>query len=292
MSVVEELSSHKLTRYRHEESDNHLARGVECMLLAEESGYTDKQLLTEACDAFIEAIKFNRQQTEAYAGMAYLLWILGDSAQALRYLEQGLRTQPSHPDIHTLIRRISAKPAGEAPTAPEPEAAQVAQLVQQLLTELEAEKTATIAATVNHHAIERLQEKLAEWEQRYDAVLVAIDALSAFHQRVMLTVELGPVQDRVLAYTEALRASEKLLGLDDRIQETSQQVREYLDGLGKGDLGLFRTYLDILLDACDGLADELEAFEKAGLNVRTLESHYEQLTELVEAFQNAVEGEA
>lgn len=304
MAAVQDVATQNLTRYRHEESENYLARGVECMLLAQESGYADQALLKEACDCYIEAIKFNRQRTEAYAGMAYLLWILGDGAQALRYLEQGLRTNPNHPDIHTLIRRISPKPgtgqaAGRATgadarddQAEEQAVAQVTAAVKALLAQLEAEKAAAIAASINGHAIERLQEKLAEWELRYDDVLTAIDGLPAFHQRVMLTVELGPVQDRILAYHEALRDSEKLLGLDDKIVENINQVREYLAGLGKGDLGLFRTFLDILLDNCDALADELEMLEKAQLNTRTLESHYQQLAELVEEFQSAVEGDA
>ncbi|HEY9840602.1 MAG TPA: hypothetical protein V6D23_09120 [Candidatus Obscuribacterales bacterium] len=298
MSVVEELPANRLTRYRHEESENYLARGVECMLLAEEGGYSDRALLKEACDSFIEAIKFNRQHTEAYVGMAYLLWILGDSRQALSYLEQGLRTQPSHPDVHALIQKINGRPAnapavGAAPVN-EAATAAVTALVKELLAQLESEKTSIIAASVNTHAIELLQEKLQEWEVLYDRVLTAIDGLDAFHQRVMLTVELGPVQDRIMAYHEALRGSERLLGLDDKILENLATTRQYIDALNKGDTAMFLAYLEILLDNCDALADELESLEKAGLNVRTLESHYQQLTELVEEFQaqlDAGEGE-
>lgn len=303
MAAIEEQKEQKssqLTRYRHEESENYLARGVECMLLAEENAYADRALLKEACDSYIEAIKFNRQNTEAYVGMAYLLWILGDKAQALRYLEQGLRTNPNHPDVHALIKVVDPRPTqtGAQPTAIADEqvdqelAAEVSALVKEVLVLLEQEKTSAIAPTVNHHAIERLQEKLSEWENRYDEVLDAIDSLKAFHQRVMLTVELWPVQDRILAYTQALKRSELMLALDDKIVENITTAREYIAGLGKGDLGLYRTYMDILLDNCDALADELEVFEKEGLNIRTLESHYQQLAELVEELQSALEGDA
>lgn len=299
MSAVEELQTNRNTRYRHEESENYLARGVECMLLAEESGYRDRQLLTEACDSFIEAIKYNRQKTEAYVGMAYLLWILGDSPHALRYLEQGLRTQPNHPDVHALIKQITGKTSQASPaTANAQTQAQedalyqeALELVKAVLAHLESEKTATIAASVNHHAIERLQEKLQDWEHRYDEVLTAIDALSVFHQRVMLTVELGPIQDRILDYHQALRHSERLVGLDDKILENIASTKEYLAALNKGDPGMFRAYLDLLLDNCDALADQLEVFEKEGLNIRTLDSHYQSLSELVEELQIAVEGD-
>ena len=290
-ATLEDPPANRLTRYRHEESENYLARGVECMLLAEEGAYQDRDLLTEACDAFIESIKFNRQQTEAYVGMAYLLWLLGDSRQALSYLEQGLRTNPSHPDVHALIQKISGRPARATPAqrAEEPLDAQVSQLVSELLSYLESEKTAAIAASVNPHAVERLQERLADWELRYDEVLVAIDSLEAFHQRVMLTVELGPVQDRILAYHDALRQSERLTALDDKIIENAATAREYLNELSKGEPGMFSAYLEMLLDNCDALADELEVFEKEGLSIRTLESHYQQLVDAVEALQAELE---
>lgn len=285
----------RLTRYRHEESENYLARGVECMLLAEEGGYADRELLTEACDSFIEAIKFNRQNTEAYVGMAYLLWILGDTRQAQSYLEQGLRTNPNNADVHAMIHKISGRPArpdAQAQAAPELVDAEVIAMVKELLAYLDEDKTAAIAPTVNQHALERLQEKLNDWELRYDDVLVGIDRLEAFHQRVLLTVELGPVQDRILAYHEALRQSERMVALDDKIQENASLARQYLADLAKGDLGLYRAYLEIMLDNCDSLADELEVFEKEGFNIRTLESHYQQLADAVEDLQTRLEGGA
>lgn len=281
------------TRYRHEESQNYLSRGVECMLLAEEDHYQDKALLIEACDAFIEAIKYNRQQTEAYVGMAYLLWILGDQPRALQYLEQGLRTNPAHPDVHALIKQITGKTqsAGAAAHPAEPQAYQAVQAeIQALLAKVDSENTATLAASVNPHAVERLQERLLLWESDYEAVLAAIDGLQAFHERVMLTCELGPVQDRIMAYHQALRQSERLTRLDDKILENTRLTRQYLNALEAGETGMFRTYADILLDNCDALADELDLLEQEGLNIRTLDSHYQQLIEVVEAFQHAMEG--
>lgn len=281
------------TRYRHEESQNYLSRGVECMLLAEEDQYQDKALLTEACDAFIEAIKYNRQQTEAYVGMAYLLWILGDNPRALQYLEQGLRTHPAHPDVHALIKQITGKTQAATAAAPQaqPQAYQALQAeIQVLLQKLQGENTATLAASVNPHAVERLQERLLTWESDYEAVLTAIDALQAFHERVMLTCELGPVQDRIMAYHQALRQSERLTRLDDKILENTRLTRQYLNALEAGETAMFRSYADILIDNCDALADELDALEREGLNIRTLDSHYQQLIEMVEAFQQAMEG--
>lgn len=290
MLQVEHTPNQRLTRFRHEESQNHLARGVECLLLAEETGYQDRELLTEACDSFLEAIKFNRQQTDAYVGMAYLLWLLGDAPQALRYLEQGLRTNPAHPDVHALIQRISGRPSGgPRPQAEAPPDARVSALVQELIAEVMAENTAALVATVNPHALERLQEHLDHWEGRYDEVLTAIDGLSTFHERVLLACELGPVQDRILSYHAALKDSERLLALDERIHQSTLLARETADNLEAGDPGMYRATTEMLLDQCDIYADELDRLEQEGLQIRTVDSHYQQLVEHLDVLQQHLE---
>lgn len=291
MSQIYEMPTHRIGRYRHEESENHLARGLECLLLAEEGAYQDKALLTEACDAFMESIKFNRQNTDAYVGMAYLLWLLGDSHQALTYLEQGLRTNPSNQDVHTLIKQISgtAVQSSGSQSTQKPLNNQVMALVKELLERIHAEKPGAIQGSVNPHVIERLQEKLTEWELAYDEVLGAIDQLEAFHERVMLTCDLGPVQDRIMAYNAALKTSEKMVQLDDKIQENTELVRQYLAELDREEPGMFQAYLEVLLDNCDSLADELDVFDQEGLNIGSLDSHYQQLVDRVEELQIRLE---
>ena len=286
--------AHRITRFRHEESENALNRGIECMLLAEEDRYQNKDLLTEACDAFIDAIKFNRQNTPAYVGMAYLLWLLKDEKRALSYLEQGLRTNPSDPDVHALIKQISGTSvAASSANAQGPEsgsaAAAVRAQVQELLDILTSERSKTISPSINNHMIERLQENVLDWELRYDDVLGAIDGLDTFHERVMLTCDLGPVQDRIIAYHKALKDSERMLKLDDQILENTRLARQYVEEIENSETGMFQAYIDVLLDNCEAIAESLDAFESESLNIKTLDSHYQQLADLVEELQDKVE---
>ncbi len=303
-------------RYRHEESENHCNRGVECLLLAEEENYQNKELLTEAADAFMEAISHHRQNTEAYVGMAYLLWVLQDKPLALQYLEQGLRTQPSHPDIHRMIKEITGqsfvvavstpssgsstpssssspsiasppKTAPVAPGAPDPEA-QLQQQIKARVTELkaavEAENTRLIKPTINMHEIEHLQERLRDWEHVYGHVLGQIDGLSQFHARVLLTCELSGLQDRILDYHSALKCSEELLALDDKIQATQQEIKTTQKDYENGKPGMYSALLDSFYDRCDAIADALDELENKNIPVRVLDSHYQQLVDRVEAF--------
>lgn len=274
-------------RYRHEESENHCNRGVECLLLAEEDGYENRELLTEAADAFLEAIRHYRQNTEAYVGMAYLLWILGDTPRALQYLEEGLRTQPNHADVHRLIKQVSGQGVS-APTAAvgnttNAQYQAIREQVRVLQERVKTEDTRLIRPTINAHEIERLQEALGQWEQHYHEVLNAIDGLDTFHVRVTLTCELSTLQDRILDYHSALNCSTELLALDDKIQTLHREVKTTEQDFLAQKPGMYEALLDAYYDQCDVLADALDALENKNIPVRVLDSHYQQLVDRVES---------
>lgn len=269
-------------RYRHEESENHCHRGVECLLLAEEESFQNRELLTEASDAFLSAIQHYRQNTKAYVGMAYLLWRLGDNARALQYLEEGLRSQPSDTDVHALIKAISghSQPAAQAPSS-------FVSLLQQKVSDLQQkvteENTRLIRPSINPHEIELLQDQLRQWEQTYHEILNDIDTLETFHVRVMLTCDLSILQDRILDYHSALQCSEELLDLDDRIQKVSRAVTQTQEDLSTGKPGMYDALLESYYAACDELADALDALENKNIPIRVLDSHYQQLVDRVES---------
>ncbi len=287
MSSMTAAHAPAIHRYRHEESENHCNRGVECLLLAEEEGYHNRELLTEAADAFLEAIRHYRQNTEAYVGMAYLLWILGDTPRALQYLEEGLRTQPNHPDIHRLIKQISGQGVSAPPAAGGANAnvhyRAIREQIQTLQERVKTEDTRLIRPTINAHEIERMREALDEWEQRYHAVLSAIDGLDAFHVRVTLTCELSTLQDRILDYHSALSCAAELLALDDKIQTLHREVKQTEQDFLAQKPGMYEALLESYYDQCDSLADALDTLENKNIPVRVLDSHYQQLVDRVES---------
>lgn len=292
-----------LHRYRHEESENHCHRGVECLLLAEEEGFQNRELLTEASDAFLSAIQHYRQNTQAYVGLAYLLWRLGDNARALQYLEEGLRSQPSDPDVHALIRTISGytppaprvtgsvQDVTSAPTqAVKPASAvrdarisEIQHKVLRIKQKIDDENTRLIRPTINPHEIELLQDQLAQWEATYHDILEDIDTLDAFHTRVMLTCELSVLQDRILDYHSALQCAEELMALDDKIQAVSRSVKQTHEELEAGKPGMYYALLESYYEQCDVLADALDDLESKNIPVRVLDSHYQQLVDRVES---------
>jgi tetratricopeptide (TPR) repeat protein len=293
-------------RYRHEESENHCHRGVECLLLAEEEGFQNRELLTEASDAFLSAIQHYRQNTQAYVGIAYLLWRLGDNTRALQYLEEGLRSQPSDPDVHALIRSITgystASPSSSAASPPsinvtaastgapppsspvtETRIVEIQQKVARTKQKIEAENTRLIRPSINLHEIDLLQDQLSQWEATYYDILEDIDTLDTFHVRVMLTCELSVLQDRILDYHSALQCSEELIALDDKIQAVSRSVKQTQEELESGKPGMYDALLESYYEQCDALADALDDLESKNIPVRVLDSHYQQLVDRVES---------
>lgn len=297
-------SAPAIHRYRHEESENHCHRGVECLLLAEEEGFQNRELLTEASDAFLSAIQHYRQNTQAYVGIAYLLWRLGDNARALQYLEEGLRSQPSDPDVHALIRTISgyspsapsatgihqdsalaATPHAPPPSSPvtKTHIAEIQQKILRIKQKIDEENTRLIRPSINLHEIELLQDQLSQWEGTYYRILDDIDALDTFHVRVMLTCELSVLQDRILDYHSALQCSEELVALDDKIQAVSRAVKHTQEEREAGKPGMYDALIDSYYDQCDVLADALDELENKKIPVRVLDSHYQQLVDRVES---------
>lgn len=75
------------------------------------------ELLKEAGDYFMEAMRYDRSAPEGFVGMGYLLWLVGDEAEAEEYIREALLLAPDHRDAQTLLALIH--PPAAAPTLEE-----------------------------------------------------------------------------------------------------------------------------------------------------------------------------
>jgi tetratricopeptide (TPR) repeat protein len=288
--AMSNLQPHILTQRRHEESGDQYARAIECLLAAEEDGFRDARPLQEAGQALIEAIRFNRQHTEAYIAMGYLLWLVGANAEALPYLEEALRLDPHHPDIHLLFERVTGKPsAPPAPVAaPTSSGDPLEDALDETLRELMEEKVAAIAPAVNGLVIERLRERHALWQERYDQLKPQVG------QRPVLLNKLAPLAKRIDLYGEAIERSEQMVQLDEQIHDSLRTAEAYLEQLAQGldpdGLQELQGYVEVLLDHCDYYADTLDAWEEQSIPVRPLARVYDQLSDALETLQAQLGG--
>lgn len=92
-----------------------LQQGFGSLDHAQRSPENAPALLKKACSAFMEAMRLDRGAPEGFVGMAYLLWLVGDHAEATSYLQEALILDPQYRDAQTLLAVIH--PAAE--TAPD-----------------------------------------------------------------------------------------------------------------------------------------------------------------------------
>ena len=96
----------QLSQERHQNASDFIADGISCLLDAEDDGYQDRELLAEACECFMEALRLNHNAPEPCIGMAYLLLLLGEYHQAFDYITEALSLDPENADAHVLSKEI------------------------------------------------------------------------------------------------------------------------------------------------------------------------------------------
>ncbi len=101
----------QISQERHEAAADLLRCGLECLADAQAEGFSDRALLVEACEYLMEALRLNYRETEAYIGMGYLLWVLGDPLGALPYLQEALELEPQNQDVQTLLLLVAPPPS-------------------------------------------------------------------------------------------------------------------------------------------------------------------------------------
>ncbi len=297
-STATTTSGKTAVRDRHEESFEQYSRGMECLLLSEEEGFRNKRLLQEAADCFMESIRYNRRYVEPHIAMGYLLWRFNDPVWAMHYLEEALRLEPTHEDVHILIgqvkgARLKPEEIERIAFADEPPPAiSLDTQIREALTELGEEKTSTIVPTINGHMLARLEEKQVYWFNRYEELQVQANRSRDLQTKNRLREQIQPMRERTQQYRDALRVSREMLALSDQILENDQLVQQYLEITSKpinaAQWQEMQGHVDTLLDNCDQFADTLDELEGRGVPLRALSTQYDQLSERIQDLQAAL----
>lgn len=294
MPEIASSITHSEQRRRHEESLEHYARGMECLLQAEESGFQDRRLLQEAADCLIESIRKNRRFVEPHIAMGYLLWLYNDPVWAMHYLEEALRLEPTHPDIHILIEKIKGRPLKPEELesiafSEEGEPTSIEEDVNEALSELAQENRKAITPTINPHILARMEEKQVYWFNRSEELQIQVNRSRDLATKNRLREQLKPLRERAQQYRDALRISYAMIALSDQLLQDNQRAKQYLEmatkPMGAARWQEIQDQVDTLLDHCDSFADQLDQLEQQGIPLGSLATQYNQLLERLENLQ-------
>jgi tetratricopeptide (TPR) repeat protein len=320
LSLLESLrqQSSQLASQRHEKSDSAYQQALAALSKAQASGFKDKIALKEASQMFLKAIQMARGKAEPYVGMAYLLLLLGQQQQAVRYLTQARDIDPDHQDTQKLLSYLQnpaafAPPESQPPqhatppahaqersglnrlerSAPGPVRSESKQDdIRTRLTELSYQASQLpLEITLDRKQIKHIEKQLQDWEDCLDHLQEDIADLEMLENVNGLQRSVQVLERRIEKLQQLHRDSLHLSQVREGILDVQFEVRatlkdETLEGTAPEAL---EERLEHFLDECDRLADLIDEAEGRGLNTQSVAAAYEALASDVEQFQDAVD---
>ncbi|MGV3523435.1 MAG: hypothetical protein ACO1RX_04385 [Candidatus Sericytochromatia bacterium] len=254
-------------------------QGLQAFAQAAQRGFRDKALLQQALEAWIQAVRQQRTQPEAYIALGYLFHMLGDKRSAVMYLKTAQQMAPQHPDPPMLLDLLLQRPSraeNEGDSEWESLENQLREWHARLPHWPRAQASLDPAICLGlSTSRDELQTALARLQQ-------GLQSLEHSQDVAPLRQQLLPLEQQLQGYVQALKQSQQLQQLQRDLAAAHQQVKTASQN------GLSAAGLEQLLDACDALADRVDALgEQPGSE--PLFDAYAELANAVERLQDKLD---
>lgn len=295
----------QLTQDRLQNASDYLADGISCLLDAEDEGYQDRELLVEACENFMEAMRLNHNAPEPCIGMAYLLLLLGEYHQAFGYVTEALSLDPQNEDAHTLSKEIQKALAAQNQSLEEPfeetdDEPDFDLLYEQLQAQIknEVHHASTLPPkwldiSDQRFQIEKTERLYIELRQGQEAILEQCKVLETEIDCSALRQMMRPLDIILNRCKASLTQSWQLVQLEEMMQEHNQWLNKTLKQLGlKPDqmpADFSQQRFEYLLEDCDALADQLDELEQRQIEISALVVQYEILANRISELQDLLD---
>src|ERR1043166_1607762 len=100
---------------RQEQSSQFYQQGMQAFARASQSDFHDKAALQQALDAWMQAIRHQRNNPAPYIALSYLFSLLGDTRTAMMYAKAAQQQDSRHPDPPKLIEHLLARQSPSKP---------------------------------------------------------------------------------------------------------------------------------------------------------------------------------
>ncbi|MBT9547007.1 MAG: hypothetical protein IV090_16575 [Candidatus Sericytochromatia bacterium] len=306
--ALKELQSQS-SQFKHkrsEESDRHFQQGIQLLQMAVAQKFSNPNTLGDAADAIALALKFNTQNPELYAVMGYLLILVEDFYQALRFLRAALKLAPDDQQAQSLLHYAQAQmmQMPKPGSVVQPEANnpvlfsntqdldyddlydQVEKVIQTQVLQLMQDALPYDKPTKDRAFYLKLEQTVMSLENQYQQITDNIQIVDQEIETSDLKNQLKPMESRLKQYKTCLQACEAFQELDTQINVLEKEVLELNQQL-KTELSQFQlsaidSALEAIMDTCDTLADRLDGLEKQGYSIASLEEIYAQVVSHIE----------
>ncbi|MEZ0375217.1 MAG: hypothetical protein ACAI44_39385 [Candidatus Sericytochromatia bacterium] len=306
LAVIEDMTERQ-SHLRHATSARLTAYGLDCLQNAQQDGFHDRELLVEACEALLDAIRYDRARLEPYLGMGYLLWLLGEYQQARDYLSEALTLAPDNADAQTLLQALQASlrqasPPRQAilpPLSPLPSKdfdRWYDEVEREIKTEIQTISRippASFAISDDRLRIEALERRYADLLRAQARILAQCEQIEAEIDCAGLRSMLRPIEIVLARCHTSLSASWQLVELGVMLEAHRQWLEHSLaqfeaaQGLMPPEFTQER--FEYLLEDCDTLADQIDALDQSQPEISALIAAYEDLVQKVTQLQDVLD---
>lgn len=299
-SSLDQQSFH-LSKQRQATARECLQVGIECLHAAIADELQDRELLAEACENLLEAIRYNRTEPDAYVGMGYLLWMAGEHQESLLYLNEAVILTPGNPDALQLIQlnqQALVRPAqpAQAPLIPlEADEDDYDQLYDALETRIREEVRQLSSRKPNWFSISTDRFLVERMERDYQALVHTKQQLYRDLAVVDQEIDCGelqklmkPLEVFLQRATDVLHNSWKKIDLHDMLNSHNDWLDRELRATHLSP-NFSRKRFDYLQDDCDQLADTLDVLEQSGEDISELVTAYERMIAKVAQMQDLLD---
>lgn len=291
---------------RSQESEGHFQRGIQLLQQAIDQQFSNPNTLGDAADAIALALKFNTQNPELYAVMGYLLILVEDFYQALRFLRAALKLAPTDPQATELLNYAQTQlmqmprpgpvvslEVNNSPLFSNTQSLdydelyeQVEKVIQTQIHQMMLNVLPYDKPTKDREFYEKLEQILTSLQNQYQQITDNIQIVDQEIETSELKNQLKPMEVRLKQYATCFQLCQDFQSIDLQISSLEQEVLELNQQLNMAlspmQLAVIDSTLEDVMDVCDTIADRLEGLEKQGHSIESLEQNYTQVVNQIE----------
>lgn len=302
----------KSDQQRHQQSAELYSQGRQ--LIRESLGdVINKTKLKQATDCFSKGIQYHYKNPDNYLGMGFLFLLLSQPREALPYLKTALELKPDSELGQELLRQAQRVAAPGSATTTPPSASspspvitipQQARDYDALYDTTEAALMLALKTVMSDHILGLQPTPDATQLQHIHSQLTLYQGqISHFNQQLHILDEeievsdlrrtLGMIDRAVQRLVTKATLFEQFVALAQDVQQHQAQALALTETAHTtADPSLIanlETQLQTLLDHCDHVADQLDAFDAKAIDIGSLQPLYQGYVSQLEALQDALE---
>lgn len=204
------------------QSKRALKQGFTYLITTEKQNFINKELLKRSCHAFAKAIQFDKNNSDAFFGLAYVLTLLKEYTTAYIYILEASKLDPKNQDLHylkTFIEKTLQLPSESSESLPLTSQEQSESMKMQGLPEDELGEIRTLK-----------RKRTFQNSSEYDELLESLEKIirkqvhDIMHSKAAQpTPSLNAVQlDKIRAFTKKLQ--EKYANIDKQLNILDEEL--------------------------------------------------------------------